>query len=85
MSKKHFIAMAIQFAQTRKTILNSGLGLVATSHMLMGYTDAVIAFCKVAKNSNSNFDHNYFLDFIDEIVEGKRDTFGKLIKTKKVA
>jgi len=85
MSKKHFIAMAIQFAQTKKEIINSGLGLVATSHMLMGYTDAVMAFCRVAKNSNPNFDHNYFLDFIDEIVEGKRDTFGKLIKTKKMA
>lgn len=77
--------MAIQFAQTKKDIVNSSYDEMRQVDMLMGYTDAVMAFCRVAKYSNPNFDHNYFLDFIDEIVKGKRDNDGKLIKTKKVA
>ena len=49
------------------------------------YWSAINAFCKVAQEANPNFDKTYFVDFIMDIVEGRRDTNGKLIKTKKVA
>lgn len=85
MSKKHFIAMAIQFALLRKEILNRNMSTVHKAHQLSGVSEAQDAFCKVAIQSNPNFDKYYFLDFIDDIAAGKRDNNGKLIKTKKVA
>jgi len=85
MTKKHFIAMAIKFAQVRQTICNSDWDVDQKAQQLLGTTQAIQGFCQVAKEANSNFDADYFIDFIDDIVAGKRDANGKVIKTRKAA
>lgn len=86
MTKKHFIAMAIQFAKVQSSILNMDRDVDTKATQLNGVSLAIDAFCRVAKESNSAFDEAYFKGFINEILYGKRDANGKLIKqSKKVA
>jgi hypothetical protein len=83
MTKKHFIAMAIQFAKVQSSILLMDRDVDAKASQLVGVGLAIDAFCKVAKESNSAFDESYFKDFIHEILYGQRDANGKLVKTTK--
>jgi hypothetical protein len=86
MTKKHFIAMAIQFAKVQSSICTNDRDVDVKAQQLIGVDLAIHAFCQVAKESNSAFDQDYFLNFIHEIFYGKRDANGKLIKqSKKVA
>ena len=83
MTKKHFIAMAIKFADINLTILHSNVGATDKAQQLMATKKAIQGYCEVAKSFNSNFDADYFVNFIDEIFVGKRDRNGKLIKQAK--
>ena len=89
MTKKHFVAMAIQFGQTIRIRLDDYVAQRITldeyDFWYNAYLAAVTDFCKVAKQSNSNFDVEYFLDFVGDIVTEKRDAQGKLVKKSKVA
>lgn len=86
MTKKHFISMAITFAQIRMSIESSNYGDAQKANQLIGLQAAIDGFCQVAKQHNSNFDASYFKDFILEIWMGERDLNGKKIKqTKKAA
>lgn len=86
MTKKHFIAMAIKFADINLSILHSNVGATDKAQQLMATKKAIQGYCEVAKSFNSNFDADYFVNFIDEIFVGKRDRNGKLIKqSNKVA
>jgi hypothetical protein len=83
MTKKHFIAMAIQFAKVQSSILTMDRDVDTKATQLVGVSLAIDAFCKVAKESNSAFDESYFKDFIHAILYGQRDANGKLVKTTK--
>lgn len=86
MTKQHFEAMAQQFAIMKKGIMNNdSLDLDKKVQVVATYLDAVRAFCYVAKQFNSNFDADYFDNYIEEIVCGTRDVNGKKIKKGKVA
>jgi hypothetical protein len=85
MTKKHFIAMAIQFAKVQSSILTMDRDVDTKATQLVGVSLAIDAFCKVAKESNSAFDESYFKDFIHQILYGQRDANGKLVKKSKAA
>ena len=78
MTKKHFTAMAIKFADINLTILHSDNSAMDKAQQLMATKKAIQGYCEVAKSFNSNFDVDYFVNFIDEIFMGKRDRNGKL-------
>jgi hypothetical protein len=85
MTKKHFIAMAIQFAKAQSSICTTDRDVDVKAQQLIGLDLAIHAFCEVAKEANSAFDQDYFLNFIHEIFYGQRDANGKLVKKSKVA
>jgi len=86
MTKKHFIAMAIQFAKVQSNICLTDSDVDIKASQLVGVNLAIDAFCEVAKQANSAFNKDYFTTFIHEIFYGQRDANGKKIKqTKKVA
>jgi len=86
MTKKHFTAMAIQFAKVQSTICTNDRDVDVKATQLVGVDLAIEAFCKVAKESNPAFDKDYFLHFIHEIFYGQRDENGKLVRnSKKIA
>jgi hypothetical protein len=85
MTKKHFIAMAIQFAKVQSSICLGDRDVDVKASQLIGVELAIDAFCEVAKQANSAFDKDYFKTFIHEIFYGQRDANGKLIKSRKAA
>ena len=85
MTKKHFIAMAIQFAKVQSSICTNDRDVDVKASQLIGVELAIDAFCEVAKQANSAFDKDYFKNFIHEIFYGQRDANGKLIKSRKAA
>jgi hypothetical protein len=85
MTKKHFIAMAIQFAKVQSSICTNDRDVDVKASQLVGVNLAIDAFCEVAKQANPNFDKDYFTNFIHEIFYGQRDANGKLIKSRKAA
>lgn len=89
MTKKHFIAMAIQFGLSTRIRLNdyraNRITLDEYDFWYTTYVTAINDFCKVAKQFNSNFDVEYFLDFVADVAMERRDAQGKLIKKGKVA
>jgi hypothetical protein len=83
MTKKHFIAMAIQFAKVQSSICTNDQDVDVKASQLVGVQLAIDAFCEVAKEANSAFDKDYFTTFIHEMFYGQRDANGKLVKTTK--
>jgi hypothetical protein len=89
MTKKHFIAMANLFGAYLNGLERAKeLQPQATEKhrdMEIAYWNAINAFATVAADFNSNFDANYFNEYVTDIQFGRRDFNGKLIKTRKVA
>lgn len=89
MTKKHFIAMAIQFGLSIRIRINDyvaqRISLDEYDLWYSTYVTAINDFCKVAKQFNNNFDVEYFLDFVGDVATERRDAQGKLTKKNKVA
>jgi hypothetical protein len=84
MTKKHFVAMAIQFAKVQSSICTNDRDVDVKASQLVGVQLAIDAFCEVAKQANANFDKEYFTTFIHEIFWGKRDADGKKVTKGKL-
>lgn len=82
MSHKDFDAMAIEFGLAIRWCANAG-SQDLTDAQLLTVKRNVESFCRVAKSSNSLFDRQRFLDFVDDVATQRRDAFGKLVPVKK--
>ena len=85
MSRKDFVAMAIEFGDLKRWTAHSGSTEI-TSVQLNTIDRCINAYMRTARQANSNFDSGYFVTFVDEVASGERDLDGKKVKkSKKVA
>lgn len=73
--------MAIGFANSHKKITTQVSDVVVRQFILTGWEFAVASYCKVAAEQNPRFDDDYFMHYINEILDGLRDEVtGKKLK-----
>jgi hypothetical protein len=88
---KKYDAIAIKFAKNLVTLNNSKNQADDPSQvyyfatMMAGYWSAIYTYKRNEQEVNPRFDSERFEAFIQDIVDGKRDENGKLIKQKKAA
>ena len=86
---KKYDAIAIKFAKNLVTLNNSknqadeASQIYYFSTMMSGYWSAIYTYKRNEQEVNPRFDSERFEDFIQDIVDGKRDENGKLVKTTK--
>jgi hypothetical protein len=88
---KKYDAMAINFAEflvrmdkeKNQSTDPSQVHYFAT--MMAGYWSAIYTYKRNEQEVNPRFDSHRFEAFIQDIVDGKRDANGKLIKARKAA
>jgi 2',3'-cyclic-nucleotide 2'-phosphodiesterase (5'-nucleotidase family) len=88
---KKYDAIAIKFAKNLVTLNNSKNEAIDPAQvyyfatMMAGYWTAIYTYKRNEQEVNPRFDSERFEDFIQDIVDGKRDENGKLIKSRKAA
>ena len=88
---KKYDAMAINFAEflvkmdKAKKECTDPAQVYYYSTMMAGYWSAIYTYKRNEQQANPRFDGGRFEWFIQDIVDGKRDANGKLIKQKKTA
>ena len=90
MTKKHFIAMAIEFGDLYRDVdykwdatpeeWRSNVASAAHVLALDTLRRCEEAFMSVARSANPRFDSEHFLTFVQEIRTGARDLDGKKVK-----
>ena len=68
MTKKHFIIAANQFGRMLRN---------SDDKQAVAIWDAVEVFCRVASSVNYQFSRSIFIEWINDVADGVRDTDGR--------